>query len=279
MNLPADTPSTGAAAPPLTPMYRAPLLAFYSRPFYREVALSWRTRGFIYLLLLLCVCWVPALVQMSIQGSHFMATRADDFIRQLPTLTIAGGKASIDGEEPLFIIDRETGQEFAIIDTTGEITSLDGFNAAVLITGTQILTQQGELDTRSYDLSTIQDLTLTPADAYRWLNLTMIWGPAFLFPFLVVGSFAVRLLQTFFYALIGMVLKLATGTNLDFASLLSVSIMAITPAIVAATILLVLGITPPLGWLLFFGLSMAYLLFGMSATVTTDSPASQDSAS
>jgi hypothetical protein len=270
--------ATGVPGVQPTPMYLAPFRAFYSRPFYREVARTWRIRGFVYLLLLLSVCWVPALVQMSMEGSRFMATRADEFIRQFPTITINNGRASIDREEPLFIHDRLTGQPVVIIDTTGEIDSLDGTSAYVLLTGSRLVTQRSELDTRSYDLSTIESLTLTPADAYRWLNMTMTWGPVVLFPFLVMGSFAVRILQTFFYALIGMLLKVFTGADLDFAAMLSVSIMAITPAIVAATFLLAIGFNPPLGWLLFFGLSMAYLLFGLSATVKTGGNASQEPA-
>lgn len=267
---PAETPGFHP-----TPLYLAPLRAFYSRPFYREVALTWRARGFVYLLLLLSVCWAPIMVQLSMEGALFMATRADDFIRQLPTITIHGGQVSIDREEPFFLYDRTTGQTVAIIDTTGEILSLDGSPAYVLLTGNQLLTQRSELESRTHDLSSIQSLTVTPADAYRWLNLTMVWGPALLFPFLVLGSYAVRLLQTFFYALIGMLAKLVTGADLDFAAMLAVSIMAITPAIVAATLLLLLGLTPPMGWLLFFALSMAYLLFGMSATVPAEVQAGQ----
>ena len=264
LNHPAAAESPGFEP---TPLYLAPLRAFYSRPFYREVALAWRARGFVYLLLLLSVCWVPIMVQWSMEGALFMNTRADEFIRQMPTITIQDGRVSIDREEPFFLYDRTTGQEVAIIDTTGEIRSLDGSSAYVLITAHQLLTQRSELESRTHDLSTIQSLILTPADAYRWLNVMMIWGPAFLFPFLVVGSYAVRILQTFFYALIGMLAKLVTGADLDFPALLAVATMAITPAIVAATLLLMLEITPPMGWLLFFGLSMAYLLFGMSATM------------
>jgi len=278
MEPPRDTVTGAAPGFQPTPIYLAPIRAFYSRSFYREVASTWRVQGFIYLLLLLGACWVPALVQMSMEGSRFMATRADEFIGQMPTITISNGRASIDQEEPLFIRDNLTGQPIAIIDTTGEIDSLDGSSAYVLLTGTKLITQRSELDTRTYDLSTIETLTLTPADAYRWLNMTMTWGPLVLFPFLVIGSFAVRILQIFFYALIGMLLKIFTGANLDFPAMLSIAIMAITPAIVAATILLVIGFNPPLGWLLFFGLSMAYLLFGISATVTADGQAGQEPA-
>lgn len=262
-----------------TPLYLAPLLAFYSRPFYREVARAWRGRGFVYLLLLLGVCWLPVMVQWSMEGALFMSTRADSFIRQLPTITIHDGQVSIDREEPFILYDRATGQEVAIIDTTGEIQSLDGSAAYVLVTANQLLTQRSELESRTHDLSAIQSLTLTPADAYRWLNLMMVWGPFFLFPFLVLWFYAVRILQSFFYALIGMVAKLVTGADLDFAAMLAIAIMAITPSIVATTLLLMLGLTPPMAWLLFFGLSMAYLLFGMSATIPAASQAGQAPAS
>ena len=58
------------------------------------------------------------MIMMRHKISDFVATSAREFVVQLPTITIFHGELSIDEEEPYFIKDPETGEVFAIIDTT-----------------------------------------------------------------------------------------------------------------------------------------------------------------
>ncbi len=50
----------------------APVLAFYSRAFYRDVGTQWGGLSFLYLMLLLAACWLPFLVttNATIRGDH-----------------------------------------------------------------------------------------------------------------------------------------------------------------------------------------------------------------
>ncbi len=262
-----------------TSLLQAPLQALLSNDFYREVGQTWRARAFIYLALLLAASWVPAMFQWYMVEKQILSVQSEDFIRQMPTITIRGGQVSINTDDPLFIYDQETGEPLAIIDTSGETRSLAGTSASALLTRTELIVRKNDLESQSYDLSALQDVTLTPADAGSAMDFFLAWGPIFLYPILVLGSFVYRVIQVLCFALLGLQFTMTTQSKMSYAAVVSITIIAITPSIVISTILSVAGIPLPLDWVIYFALSMVYLVIGLKAATAPQEPPQQNNAS
>src|ERR1044072_9047860 len=97
----------------------APVLSFFSMPFYRAVGRNWRGTGLLYMFILLLVLWIPTLIKMQIGLSRFIAQDSPRITQQIPRITIKNGQAWTDVPTPYFIKD-DKGQPIAIIDMTGQ---------------------------------------------------------------------------------------------------------------------------------------------------------------
>src|SRR5687768_15029809 len=131
----------------------APLvLSFYSKGLYQDVGRNWRGKAFLYLLLLIAICWIPGLIQMQADLAKWVDGEGSALVQQMPRITITNGEASTDVETPYFIKDPKTGKPVIIIDLTGQFTSLKGSEAMVLLTQKQFMVRKNERETRVYDL-------------------------------------------------------------------------------------------------------------------------------
>jgi len=119
-------------------------MSFYSKDFYRDVAQNWKNYAFLYLLFLLALCSVVKTVKIHYDLSDFLTKHAPAFISQFPAVTFSNGKASIDQDEPYFIKDPNSGDDIIIIDTTGEINSLNDTNAVMLLTETKLIIKKSD---------------------------------------------------------------------------------------------------------------------------------------
>jgi len=109
-------------------------MSFYSKDFYRDVAKNWKNYAFLYLLFLLALCSVMKTVKIHYDFSAFVTRHAPAYISQFPVITFSNGKASIEADEPYFIKDPKSGEDIIIIDTKGQINSLNDTSAVLLLT-------------------------------------------------------------------------------------------------------------------------------------------------
>ena len=246
-----------------TPFYKAVVLSFYSRSFYREVAGLWRWRSAAYLTLLLVVCWLPLVFGVARE----MHLEAKGFLRQLPEITLSNGRVTVDVEQPYFIYSLD-GEEAVIIDTTGEITSLDERVAEVLLTDTQLIARRRAYDTRTVDLShaPVEEFRLTSNKATTWYRIFGVAMVPFMWGFLVAGSLVYRVLQALLYALFGLVIARVAKASLRYPSILCLAMVAITPSLILKTLLIHLDIRFSFSWLLFFAVAMGFLGFAIVST-------------
>ena len=123
-----------------------------------------------------------------------------------------------------------------------------------------------------YDLSKVQNFYLDGPTVDRWQRLLGTWGIVLLYPFAVAGSFVYRMFQSLFYSLIGLVLAQRVHCSLTYAGILSVTIVAITPAVLLKTVVWISGISIPFSWMLYFVVALAYVAFGLAPNRDTSSP-------
>ena len=242
-----------------------PLMSFFSKPLYRDVAATWRGTCLAYLLLLLAVCWVPTVLVARARFSRYVSNELMPVAEQLPPIEIRDGVATIEGPQPIIIKNPKTGLPATILDTTGQITSLDGTSAHMLLTRTRLFTRTSADETRTTELSGIGTLRVDREIAVKWLGRATKWFLFVTYPLGLLLSYLYRVVQAFLYAAIGLAFAGFVRVRLPYQTLLRLAIVAVTPVILLDTVLDVAGVSVPYWWLICFVLTMAYLFFGVKA--------------
>ena len=246
-------------------IYHIPLLAFFSKELYRDVARNWKGAAFGYLFLLLALCWIPLATSLHQGLAGFVDREAPKLVSQIPEMTITDGEMSIDEPEPYFIRDPDTGAALVVIDTTGQITSLADTEAVGLVTKNAGTFEKNAYETRIFSFQDIDHFVLTQGKIYGWLDIVKRFAAPVLYPFCVLGVFVYRILQVLLYAAFGLLIARIVKTELSYDSLLRLSVVAVTPAIIVATLLAMASIHLPMGGLWYFLATMSYLTFGILA--------------
>lgn len=246
-----------------------PLLSFFSKDLYREVGLYWKGTNFAYLLLLLAVCWIPAMIKVHTAFSNFVDNDVPAVVEQVPEITIIDGEASIKEPQPYYIKNPENGDILVIIDTTGTTKSLEDPNAICLVTKTEIMWRQSEVETRTFDLSGVKSFVLDSERIMGWLHTAEKLLVIIMYPFALLGSYVYRIIQALIYAVIGLLFASWCKVTLSYEALLRLAVVSVTPCIIINTVLGLAGIHLPYIGLLYLLIALAYLLFGVKAISQT----------
>jgi hypothetical protein len=247
--------------------------SFYSATFYREVAESWHGRSFLYLLILLFICWLVIAGVFASKANHgmrFMAKQATQL--QLPIIHFDKGMASTKPAKVFEIKDPDSNKIFLIIDTENKIQDFQKSDALVLIQKHAIFIKQQQTPEKITQYYYPKELTykLGPSQIQWFFKTLSAWVMPIIFIVLLgfglLFSYAYRIIQILIYALIGMIFNAILGRKLPYESLMSLSIICITPAIILSTIFAIFFIYFPYEWLFYFLLSMVYLFFAIKAT-------------
>jgi len=253
----------------LHPLY----LSFFSRDLYRDVRTNWKGTGFLYLLLLLAITWLPVMYKVHGGISEGVKQEAPKYIEQVPKIEIVKGEVSVDRPVPYTIIDPDSHTPLMVIDTSGTITSFEQTTASALLTKNKFMFQkQNKTETRIYDLSEISDFTVDRDRVSGWVEAFRKYFSIFAYPFALTGSFAYRILQMLLYAAIGMLFVKMVKTSLDYATVLRLASVSITPVVILSTLRLLTGFHVPAFWLLCFVIAMGYLFFAINANAAPVTP-------
>ena len=244
-------------------IFQAPIMAFFSSSFYRDVGLNWKGIGFAYLLLLLAVCCIIISIPIHFSFVDLVDNKAPLITPQIPPIKIINGEASVDVVQPYEIINSESGKVFGLIDTTGKVVSMEGTEARILLTKSNVIYKKNDGTTTGFDFKMVKNFTLDQQKVSNWLKAFRNYGAACVFLFIVIVNFVLRIVQVLIYAAIGLFFAKWCKTSQPYRTLLRLSVMAITPIIIVTTIFEIANITIPLRWLLFFIAAMGYLFFGV----------------
>ncbi len=243
--------------------WQAPYLAFFSQPFYRDVAQRWRGLSLTYLLLLLAVAWLPNIWVLD----RSLATFRNDLpplLEQVPRLEIQNGEIKADINMPYRIIDPKTQETLAVIDTNASEDDFDRLNTAVLITKDKIISNRSNL-TRSLDLNDLEGVVIEKESLGRWIESGVSWTRTLAYPLLVTNSWGYRLFQALLFGILGMMIANTIQTKLPYAALVRLSIIGLTPVILIRTLLDFFDVSLPLWWLVAFAITVVYLYQAIKA--------------
>jgi hypothetical protein len=245
--------------------------SFYSGSMYREVAETWHGRRFLYLLILLFICWIVIAGVFTVKihtATYYFAQELTT--SKFPTINFKSGVASTKTTTPYYhYIDVKLKKGLIIVDTTDKIRDFHQSKAKILIQKRSIFVKDdmGKIERYFYPKQITMDIG--PKQVQAFLYRSRAWLPPLIFVIILFGgliiSYAYRVIQILIYALIGMLFRAILKRELFYESLMSLAIISITPAIVISTILLIFNISYPFEWLSYFLLSMVYLFFIIKA--------------
>jgi len=240
-------------------------MSFYSRSLYQDVAMNWRKISLLYLLLLLAVCLIPLTFKTRAAVSDYLLHEAPKIVKQFPVVSISKGQVSVDIPMPYTIKDPQSNAPFIIIDTTGQVTSLSGSDALVLLTKTKLFFKRGPKESRILDLSDIDSLVIDQSMLYDWMETFIEYFAFVLYPVALFFTFLFRILQAIVFAVMARSFNNYLKLNFRYSALLSLSIVSMTPAIIFDALYNYFDMVIPFWWLIDFALALGYLFFALKS--------------
>ena len=254
-------------------IFHIPGLCFYSKALYRDVALNWRGVNFLYLLLLLSLCWALHMMKIQEGIAEFIDEDAPPIVKNIPAITITDGKVSVDAEEPCLITEPQEGKTLAIIDTTGEVTSLDGQEAMVLLLSDRVIVKKNDLETRIFELNEVKYFRIDSERILGWMAAARKWFVICLFPVVLIWSFMYRIVQALIFGAIALAFAARHGVQLRYGAGVRLAVVALTPGILIKTILWFAEVPLPGAGIVYTVVTLIFLYMGVQAAAAPDAPA------
>src|SRR5436190_20184491 len=207
------------------------LLSLFSPAYYRAVARHWGGMGFVYLLLMLFVTWVPILVHWQTSLNRKIRNDFPEVVKDFPKITIQNGKVSSPIEQPYIVKDPANGQVLFVLDTTGEIDNLDKTPAPVLLTETQLHFRDQNNPNNRQILNVIDilpDVEISKEVLQEWLASIANWFAVALFPFAMVGSLIRALIVMLLAGVAGLVFRPIVNPDISYGALVRLAAMGLT---------------------------------------------------
>lgn len=259
-------------------LWQAPVFAFFSTQFYRELGQNSKGVCFVYLFVLLS--FATAIIPLK-ECAHFrsiLMMHGRDLIEQMPTIQIESGKLSIKESSPFFISDPETGNNLIAFDTSGQTNVPSELEVPMLITSDGILarTPRGDFQTK---FNGIQHLQISAKDMMNILSLF-----AFLIPFVhyvieLLSAWAGHIAQALILSLVGLLLARSISVDIKYEGILRIAAVALGNVILLDGImelfplyipgLGLMDITPPNWFLYKLVLAIGFTLFGVGANLSS----------
>jgi Protein of unknown function (DUF1189) len=244
--------------------FTALVRAFYDRSLYRAVARH-RGMGLLYLAFLTALCTLPLLVKTQVALMAFNTWPARTLVRQLPAIEIRAGRVSVDRPTPVTIWEPYHGTALALIDVSGEITTVEQAGSVLLLTRDHLIYRKSSAETRSFDLARVKHFSIDRIRAKRWIDIGVRVIPLGLYALAVLAVLVTRVVQVLVLAVLGIAIARARRRVLDFEALMRVAALALTPAAVLDALRGIAGWGFPLWWLVMTAAVVATFLFGIDA--------------
>jgi len=262
-------------------LLRALVESFYSRAFYRRVAAEWGIgRAVVLLAFALALGW---LVQVLALQRSFGAWAEGDgarFIESLPPLALRGGELEATPPGPHTIpLEESGGESRTLVIDTSEVPVPHREDVAVHVTRTTVSARRNAFETRSFEIPEVvkalerEDGPISPEELRAALSAIALWLPLFLYPVVVVGELAYRVVAALALAAIGLVLGRVLGAGLEFGRLFVVSLVVLAPLVLAESLLSAFG-QPVSGWVA-APVAVAILAFALRAAAAPRPDAQQ----
>lgn len=209
----------------------------------------------------------------------------------IPEITIENGQVFCAAQQP-FVKIWNVGKDQAvfIIDTTGEITSLEGYDNALFFTKNKLIfkstEREGMAKIQEYDLSKVAYFKLQPGEGAkgeivniafdkekiyqltykklaRWLRVVR-WMA---FPIILISLFSyyifAKMVQLFVFSPLSLLVGKFAQSGINYSKLLNIGAYALTPPTSFAVLFTIIKWNIRNFWLLYIGVYMTFLIIAV----------------
>jgi hypothetical protein len=249
--------------------WQAFYLAFGSADFYREVARAWTgALTLLYLVVLTVLWWLPFGVTLYAESARFVENDAPHLIANFPTVTVTRGKAATNVPQPYAIENSQSHERLLVIDTTGQIQTLEQASATALLTADRILIRDGMGGAHVFDFASLDSLTVDRERLSSWADFLRTGFAWAMSAIAIPALWLYRVFQTLAYAGLGFFFARVTGVSLTYPQLWRLAAVALTPAVWLDAAVASLGylLPGPVSLLV----SLSFLYFAVRANKSQD---------
>lgn len=241
------------------------VMSFFSPKIYRDIAYSWRGACILYLLILVALTQIPTALIFHRQTMEFVRKDAPPLVAQVPRMTFADGKLTMDENRPYQIKDPKSGELLAVIDTTGATKALSDTTAGVLFTATQLSVKRSKERIEIISYAKNYNFVVTRERIARVLQWIERYAAAVIYLCSVVFVLIYRMIQALIFSLAGLIFAKVMHIRLPYGAVYRLAAAALTPAIVLGTVCTTFTVAVPFPGFLFFVLTLGYLMFAVKA--------------
>jgi len=224
-----------------TNFFKAIPLSFFSAQFYREVSQCWRSRSFLYLLIVLLFCWFFIAFSQTSLLNRVISDEATNVIQQMPTLHFQHGVVSVKQRGPVMIKWANSQDPFIMINMLGKSEDLKNSDANFLIAKKNVLMKISADQISSYAYPKKASGIITPKKMMEFFQLIkkkmLIFIYIAMYIFGVFISYLYHLGLALLYGLIGLLFCFLLKRKLSYSTLFNLAIVVMTPAILLDTVL------------------------------------------
>jgi len=241
-------------------LWQAPIMAFWSRKFFKDVYKNWRGIGFLYISLLSLFIAVCVGIYLQGQAKLFDDAKIQSIVNQVPNIVVNQGTLSSDVKQPYVVTFDSAPSANLVLDTTGAVTVLPD-DAVVLITKHRIIMRKRVNGSvlQIYDLDDIDYLEFKRDQLTPLLQMLRDYLPAGLAVLTFIFILMSYLLKVLFYSVAVM---LFTKSRYSFKSVFRLSTMALTAGFILDYGLRFLIELP---WSLIFLVNIGYVVFAFKS--------------
>ncbi|HJN76252.1 MAG TPA: DUF1189 family protein [Myxococcota bacterium] len=240
-------------------LWRAPLL---QRPFWQDVIFRWRGWGILYLHLVVVIVWLPITAELEWRLMRFVEDDAAEWVEGFPGFYIEAGTVYTDvRSQPYTWNDPDTGQPLFVVDTTGQVTSLDGRAERFLLTRDTLFVRNAGGMERETPLGAVPFFVMDEHLLLLMLQDARLYFPILFYLCAFLVSVTWRCLQAVGYGAIGW--GMGGFGKVPFGAGMRIAAMAITTVLWLDMVEDLLPIDVP-GWgLICFVIALVYIAWGV----------------
>ncbi|MBX9686845.1 MAG: DUF1189 domain-containing protein [Candidatus Obscuribacterales bacterium] len=256
--------------------WQAPVFAFFSTGFYRQLGSASKGLGFLYMLVLIAVSSAVIPVKEFLSFQTMFTSHGHEVIEQIPDLKIEHGRLSINQPLPYYISDPQSGAYLIAFDSTenGESSQLD----IPLIITPEGFSSRGGQGQSAHVFKSIEHLSVSASELQRWMTIGLYLVPLATYLFALPLIWLGHIVQALGFSLAGLILAKMISVKIKYAGILRISSYALGNVILLDGFMNIFPLEVPglgtmlialPGWALYkFFLALGYTLFGVGANLS-----------
>ena len=255
--------------------WQAIYLSFFSKELYRQVVNNWKGVAFLYLTVMCVVSTTISAIGFYVSLVGLQHGVIGDFVKKLPEITIKDGMMKIDKPSP-YMVDMmppnaSTSLPVVLFDANTDEPKIspDPPSPPFVLTKHNMYIGSGTQATQ-YEWKQFEGTHLTQDSYHKFIDMIVTYAPLGVVVIVSPLAFIWCAIGASILGAIGMAIAGIANVKLTYGELVRLAVVAMTPGLLLEPIFKM--INPLLGLLGFF-LTMGFLVFGVLANKSAQTPA------